>query len=69
MKTILRHRNNIKSDVIKIFSDQTPQQQAYMKTLKDELRRRIDDGDKDLTIKYVKGVPKITKLLPKNSKQ
>lgn len=65
VKNLLRQRNNLKSE-IRVFSDQTPQQQTYMKTLKDQLKRRIDDGDKDLTIKYIKGVPRIVKLPSKN---
>lgn len=66
VKCILRNRNSIKSKDIKIFSDQTPLQQSYMRTLKEELKDRAGKGEKDLIIKYIKGVPKITKISPKN---
>ncbi|CAH2097520.1 unnamed protein product [Euphydryas editha] len=64
--SILRNSKNIKSDTIMLFSDQTPLQQANMKALKEELKRRMSNGEKDITIKYVKGTPKIKKILPKN---
>ncbi|KOB68885.1 Uncharacterized protein OBRU01_17663 [Operophtera brumata] len=64
--SILRNRNNMKSDTIKLYSDQTLQQQAYMRNLKEELKQRVNDGDKSLCIKYIKGTPKITSLPPKN---
>lgn len=54
------------SDNVRLFSDQTRQQQEYMKNLRNELRRQIDGGEKDLVIKYVKGIPKIVKQSPKN---
>lgn len=64
--SILRKSKNIKSDTIKLFSDQTPLQQANKKALKEELKRRIENGEKDIAIKYVKGKPIIKKLLTKN---
>lgn len=57
--SILRKKNNLKRESIKIFSDQTPFQQAFLKTLKEELESRIASGEENLSIKYVKGVPKI----------
>lgn len=57
-KLLLRNKNTLQSD-IKLYSDQTPAQQSYMKELKNELERRITNGESDITIKYVKGVPKI----------
>lgn len=64
---ILKNKNIIKLNNIKIFSDQTPQQQAYMKELKEELDNRTSSGEENLRIKYVKGVPKIVIAIPKNS--
>lgn len=63
---ILRCKDNLKADDIKIYSDQTPQQQAYMKSLKEELKRRTASGEANIAIKYVRGVPKIIETLPKN---
>lgn len=63
---ILRQKENLKDEGIKIFSDQTPQQQSYMKIVKEELDRRIKNGEPNLIIKYIKGIPKI--VVPANSK-
>ncbi|CAH2096257.1 unnamed protein product [Euphydryas editha] len=41
--SILRNSKNIKSDTIMLFSDQTPLQQANMKALKEELKRRMSN--------------------------
>ncbi|KAL0878924.1 hypothetical protein ABMA27_003921 [Loxostege sticticalis] len=63
---VLRSKNTKDLGSVKIFSDQTPQQQAYFKKLKDELKSRNDNGEMNLTIKYYKGIPKIVKTTPKN---
>lgn len=63
---VLRSKNTKDLGSVKIFSDQTPQQQPYFKKLKDELKSRIDNGEMNLTIKYYKGIPKIVKTTPKN---
>ncbi|CAH2087022.1 unnamed protein product [Euphydryas editha] len=68
VKSILRKRKDIDIETIKIYSDQTPQQQKYLKNLKDELKRRLESGQKDLGIKYINSVPRIIELLPKNGK-
>lgn len=65
-KYILRNKQNIKESNIKIFSDQTPQQQAYIKALKEEMESRSKNGELNLGIKYFKGVPKIITSVPKN---
>ncbi|KAJ8729029.1 hypothetical protein PYW07_006725 [Mythimna separata] len=65
-KLILRNKSNIKSEDIKIYTDETPYQQKYRNNLKDELKRRVAGGEKDITIKYIKGTPKITKIQSKN---
>lgn len=67
-KQLLRNKEKLPAD-IKIFSDQTPAQQKYLKNLKEELVRRQNNGDTELTIKYVNGTPSIIKTSPKNSKQ
>lgn len=58
VKLLLRNKDRLPSN-IKIFSDKTPAQQKYFKELKEELFRRAKDGEEDITIKYIKGTPKI----------
>lgn len=65
-KAILRNKKNIKPESIKIYSDETPQQKHYREKLQEELRRRQNNGEADITIKYIRGIPKITKIQPKN---
>ncbi|CAH2098604.1 unnamed protein product [Euphydryas editha] len=65
-KSILRNKSKIKVNNIKLYSDETPYQQKYRNNLRNELKRRLEGGEKDLTIKYINGVPKITKIQPKN---
>lgn len=60
-KNLLRNRNKLQ-DGLKIFSDQTPTQQNFMKSLREELKRRQDNGETNLTIKYVNGTPAIIKI-------
>lgn len=63
---ILKNKELIRHNNIKIFSDQTPQQQAHMKVLRNELENRTSNGEEHLNIKYVRGVPKIVTAAPKN---
>lgn len=63
---ILRNKSKLKNYDNKIFSDQTPKQQAYMKCLKEELEARSKRGETNLIIKYVKGIPKIISQQSKN---
>ncbi|KAJ8727994.1 hypothetical protein PYW08_016379 [Mythimna loreyi] len=65
-KTILRNKAMINLDPYKIFSDQTPYQQKFIKNLKQELHLRTENGEKDLIIKYVNGTPKIIRRTSKN---
>lgn len=58
-KNILRNRNKIDKEHIKIFSDQTPYQRKYLQNLKEELQKRTSNGENGLNIKYIKGIPKI----------
>lgn len=59
-------RNKTELGPIHVYPDQTPQQVRYLKKLREELELRIKNGETDLTIKYIKGKPIITKLDPKN---
>lgn len=58
-KAILRNRNKLGVEKIKLYSDQTPNQQKYIQTLKKELQKRTANGEVNLSIKYIKGIPKI----------
>uniref|UniRef100_A0A2A4JC18 L1 transposable element RRM domain-containing protein n=1 Tax=Heliothis virescens TaxID=7102 RepID=A0A2A4JC18_HELVI len=64
--TLLRKKNTLQYDNLKIYSDQTPQQQKYLKDLQERLKQEHEEGNKTLIIKYVKGVPKITDPNSKN---
>lgn len=64
--TILRSKNKLKSSHVKIYPDHTPYQQTYFKKLKNELNQRITDGEENLTIKYINGVPQIRTISSKN---
>lgn len=68
VKMILRSKDNQINPAIKVFSDQTPHQIAKFKNLKDELALRMSNGESNLKIKYIKGMPKIVETQPKNSK-
>lgn len=68
-KNILKNRNNLRDDKVKLYPDQTPQQRSYVKKLSQELEDRIKKGEADIKIKYSRGVPKIIKELPKNLKK
>lgn len=67
-KMILQNRKKLKESTIKIFPDQTPFQQARFKKVKDELNRRITNGEDNIQIKHIKGIPKIVASSPKNPK-
>ncbi|XP_028172502.1 uncharacterized protein LOC114361602 isoform X2 [Ostrinia furnacalis] len=62
---LLRSKANLPAG-IKIYSDQTPCQQRLMLNLQKELARRSQDGETDLIIKYIKGIPKLIKANSKN---
>jgi hypothetical protein len=62
---ILKKKSNQSDKPYKLYKDQTAYQQNQMKTLKAELKQRIENGEKDLGIKFVKGNPKIVNIQPK----
>lgn len=45
-----------------ISLDRTQRQIKLYKTVKDKLRERLDGGENNITIKYIRGVPKIVPL-------
>lgn len=66
---ILRNKSKLISNSVRIFADQTPMQQQHMKKLRNELSQRTQNGELNLKIKYVNGVPKVIKSSSKNYKQ
>lgn len=64
--SILKNKVNNKDETVKIYSDKTPYEQECMKNLRYELQEREKNGEKNLIIKYIKGIPKIIKSQPKN---
>ncbi|XP_063370192.1 uncharacterized protein LOC134658442 [Cydia amplana] len=64
VKNILRNKN--KTHDAKIYSDQTPYQRDFLKSVQEELQARTSNGETNLYIKYVKGIPKILSSQPKN---
>lgn len=63
---ILRNKSKINNKNIRIYPDQTPTQQKYFKDLRAELASRTKNGESNLTIKYIKGIPKIITNIAKN---
>lgn len=64
-KYLLKNRTKLPEN-IQFFSDQTPKQKQYLESLKDQLNKRTQDGEENLTIKYVKGTPTIVTANQKN---
>ena len=64
---VLRNKDKLIKYKLTVKNDITPQQQNYLKSLQSELDLRIENGEKNLTIKYKKGIPKIVQIEnPKN---
>lgn len=62
---ILRNKSNMSKD-IRVYSDQTPMQRDYYNKIRNELQNRQENGESNLTIKYINGIPKIMKSTTKN---
>lgn len=58
--TVLKNAKNLPVG-IKVKNDLTPYQREYLKGLREDLENRIQNGESDLTIKYVNNAPKIIK--------
>lgn len=56
---VLKFKNKLGKFKITAKNDLTSEQQKYIKHLSQELDLRIKNGEKDLTIRYIKGTPKI----------
>lgn len=51
---------------VSISRDRTPMERKYLQDLRAELKNRTDNGEVDLTIKYINGTPQIIKIPSKN---
>lgn len=65
VKYLLRNKAKLNKDY-RLYADQTPSQKKFLDTVKQELERREQNGEKNLTIKYIKGIPKIINKSSKN---
>lgn len=55
---VLKNKSKLKKEV-RVYDDKTPKQREELNKLRENLKVRIDKGEKDLTIKYIRGSPKI----------
>lgn len=66
LRKVKENRNRIQNSQrfhnVKVSSDKTPKQNAYFRNVKQELQRREAEGESDLQIKFVKGIPRIIKV-------
>ena len=66
---VLRNKEKLSKYKLSVKNDKMPSQQEYIKSLQSELDTRIASGEKDLRIKYEKGVPRIVKAENQTKKQ
>ncbi|KAJ2946146.1 hypothetical protein O0L34_g5077 [Tuta absoluta] len=55
---VLKNNKKLPASVL-AKNDLTPYQQEYLKGLREELNKRTENGEADLTIKYINNTPKI----------
>ena len=68
---ILKNKNNISKKISSssiVTDDLTKIQSEYLKKIKNELEKRKENGEDDITIKYIRGRPTITKIDNQESK-
>lgn len=68
-KQILKNKSKLPNEYkpIVIRSDDTPMQRTYLKEVIQDLEARKQNGDSDISIKYIRGMPCITPV-PRQSK-
>ncbi|KAL0852557.1 hypothetical protein ABMA27_016976 [Loxostege sticticalis] len=59
-KLLLKNKAKFPENM-RIYYDQTPAQKNHLQTVKNELKKRLENGETDLIIKYIKGIPRIVK--------
>lgn len=57
VKCILREKSKVST--ISIKSDDTPKQRSYLRSLKDQLKTRVESGEQNLTIRFKNNIPSI----------
>lgn len=61
--SILRSQSKLRGSQkwpdIRFSSDRSAKQREFMSNLREELRKRRENGEKDIIIKYIKGIPTI----------
>lgn len=65
--SILRNKRRY-SGPVRIYQDQTPRQRMHLAELRESLKNMINAGEKNKTIRYVNGVPKIVTATNSHSK-
>lgn len=59
VNSVIRSKSKLYSSEFRVSSDQTKMQQDHWKAVRAELKSREENGETNLTIKYIQGVPKI----------
>lgn len=58
---VLKNKNKAKKEV-RLYDDKTPMQREELNQLRDSLKKRVENGESNITIRYVKGAPKIVAI-------
>lgn len=62
----IRNAKNLRSSKfdkkVSLSFDRTPRQQSHYKKIRNQLRQRLEEGEDNLKIKHVNGIPKIVSL-------
>lgn len=62
IKNVRKLKNKREFVNVSVSYDRTPRQLAQYRVLKEEVKNRLDSGEKNLRIRYVSGTPKIVSL-------
>lgn len=68
-RTVLKNKSSLSGtrfSSVRIQDDKTPTQLNDLKRVRQTLRQRLESGEQNLTIKYLKGTPTIISTMPKN---
>lgn len=66
--SILKNKHKVDIPGIGIYNDQTKMQRNYYLSIKEKLKERLEKGETNLRIKYMNGIPTITRA-DQNSSQ
>lgn len=59
VKLLFANKQIFEQEKLKVVNDSTPNERKYLVDLRTELNARINNGEKNLTIRYISGVPTI----------